>query len=70
MNDFDAMSNGDLILCANLLRASARELEKSGSRFPNDVPAYLPADRRALALRLEKEVDRRGAACCLTKGTT
>ena len=70
MIGFDAMSDGELTLCANLLRASAREQEKIATQSPCRAFHRYPAAQRALALRLENEVDQRSAACCLTKETT
>lgn len=61
MNGFEAMSDGDLILCVNLLHADAHDYEQM-----SDAPEHgailreRAAYRRALAARMKAEVDRRG----------
>lgn len=62
MNGFDAMSDGDLILCVNLLYADARQYETmSDAPEHQSILRERAADRRALAARMKAEVDRRGA---------
>jgi len=62
MNDFEAMSNGDLILCVNLLHADARDYEQMSDNPEHAAILQERAnDRRALAARMKSEVDRRGA---------
>lgn len=57
---FDALRDGDLILCVNLLQADARDYEQM-----SDAPEHQAilqeraADRRALAARMKAEVERR-----------
>ena len=63
MHGFEAMSDGDLILCVNLLHADARDYEQMSSDAPEATAILLEraAERRALATRMKAEVDRRGA---------
>jgi hypothetical protein len=62
MNGFQEMSDGDLILCVNLLHADARDYEQMSDAPENQsILRERAADRRALAARMKAEVDRRGA---------
>ncbi len=62
MNGFDGMSDGDLILCVNLLHADARDYEQMSDNPEHAAILQERAnDRRALAARMKAEVDRRGA---------
>lgn len=62
MGGFDAMSEGDLILCVNLLQAAARDYEQMSDKQEHQaILRERAADRRALAARMKAEVDRRGA---------
>lgn len=62
MSGFDAMSDGDLILCVNLLHADARHYEQMSDEPEHQaILRERAADRRALAERMKAEVHRRGA---------
>lgn len=62
MGGFDAMTDGDLILCVNLLHADARDYEQMSDEPEHQaILRERAADRRALAARMKAEVDRRGA---------
>lgn len=54
MNGFDAMTTGDLILCANLLESDAKEYEGC-----KEFPKHFAASRRSLAQKMKDEVARR-----------
>jgi hypothetical protein len=51
MENFHGMSNGDLILCANLLEKDARSYEK--------ICKGIADNRRELANRMRSEIDQR-----------
>lgn len=62
MSGFDAMTDGDLILCVNLLHSDARDYEQMSDEPEHQaILRERAADRRALAARMKAEVDRRGA---------
>lgn len=62
MTGFDAMADGDLILCVNLLHADAHDYEQMSNEPEHQaILRERAADRRALAARMLAEVDRRGA---------
>ena len=62
MSGFDAMTDGDLILCVNLLHADARDYEQMSDEPEHQaILSERAADRRALAARMKAEVDRRAA---------
>lgn len=54
INGFDALSTGDLILCANLLESDAKEYEGC-----EEFPKHMVESRRSLARKLKDEVNRR-----------
>lgn len=61
MSGFDAMSNGDLILCVNLLLADARSYDEMSDNPEHlDILRERATARRALAARMKDEVQQRG----------
>lgn len=61
MNGFEAMNDGDLILCVNLLLADASDYDQMSNWPENqEIIRSRAADRRALAAKMKAEFDRRG----------
>jgi hypothetical protein len=56
------MTTSDLILCANLLNGDARQWDSMAESASDKEPYIRRAERRrALALRMRREVERRDA---------